>query len=65
MSQLSEELTVPAENLLQPDALRRVCWTPPARSGPEEIAEFLRARQAREWQIELVAERLARAFAST
>ena len=65
VSQLSEELTVPAENLLQPDALRRVCWTPPARSGPEEIAEFLRARQAREWQIELVAERLARAFANT
>ncbi|PRZ03805.1 ribonuclease D [Isoptericola sp. CG 20/1183] len=64
VSQLSEELSVPAENLLQPDALRRVCWTPPEPAGPTEIAEFLRDRQAREWQIGLLAERLAQAFAS-
>ncbi|MCK0115605.1 ribonuclease D [Isoptericola sp. S6320L] len=64
VSQLSEELSVPAENLLQPDALRRVCWTPPEPAGPNEIADFLQDRQAREWQIELLAERLAQAFAS-
>lgn len=63
VSRLSEEHSVPAENLLQPDALRRVCWTPPQPAGPAEIAEFLRGRQAREWQVDLVAERLAAAFA--
>ena len=61
---LSEELSVPAENLLQPDALRRVCWTPPEPANAEEIGEFLRGRAAREWQIELLAPRLATVFAA-
>ncbi len=60
---LSEELAVPVENLLQPDALRRLCWTPPEPAGPAEIAAFLRGRNAREWQVGLVAEPLAKAFA--
>ncbi|AEG44505.1 ribonuclease D [Isoptericola variabilis] len=60
---LSEELSVPVENLLQPDALRRLCWTPPDPAGPAEIADFLRGRNAREWQVALVAEPLAKAFA--
>ncbi|WP_402465010.1 ribonuclease D [Isoptericola aurantiacus] len=64
VARLSEELGVPPENLLQPDALRRVCWTPPEPAGPDEIAEFLRGRQAREWQIGLVAGPLATAFAA-
>ncbi|GAA1986841.1 ribonuclease D [Isoptericola halotolerans] len=63
VSQLSQEHSVPSENLLQPDALRRVCWTPPRPAGAPEIADFLRGRQAREWQIGLLAERLATAFA--
>ncbi|WP_277213726.1 HRDC domain-containing protein [Isoptericola croceus] len=64
VSQLADEHAVPAENLLQPDALRRVCWTPPEPTGAAEIAEFLRDRRAREWQVKLVAERLAEAFAT-
>ncbi len=63
VADLSEELSVPVENLLQPDALRRLCWTPPEPAGPAEIAAFLRGRNAREWQVGLVAEPLARAFA--
>jgi ribonuclease D len=54
---------VPLENLLQPDALRRVCWMPPDPAGPAEIAEFLRGRGARQWQVDLVAAPLAAAFA--
>ncbi|GAA4727941.1 ribonuclease D [Isoptericola chiayiensis] len=65
VSALSEELSVPAENLLQPDALRRVCWTPPEPANAEEIGDFLRGRAAREWQIELLAPRLAAVFAAT
>lgn len=60
---LSGELDVPVENLLQPDALRRLCWTPPAEADAAGIAEFLRGRGAREWQVGLLAEGLERAFA--
>ncbi|MFW7415257.1 HRDC domain-containing protein [Demequina sp. SO4-18] len=57
----SERLEIPAENLLQPDALRRCCWE--YRSGGEDwIREFLRGRGARAWQIELIAPLLADAF---
>ena len=59
VAEVSERLTVPAENLLQPDALRRLCWTPPERLDAAGVAEFLRGRRAREWQIGLLAEPLA------
>lgn len=54
---LSEEWSTPTENLLTPDTMRRVLWTPPAtRDEGEldvEVANALRALGAREWQIEL------------
>jgi ribonuclease D len=49
---LSEQWRIPAENLLQPDVLRRVCWSPP-QDG--DIAAALRAGGARDWQVQLVA----------
>jgi ribonuclease D len=49
---LSAQWNMPAENLLQPDALRRVCWSPPANG---DMAAALRLLGAREWQVELVA----------
>ncbi|MFC8190707.1 HRDC domain-containing protein [Cellulomonas sp. NPDC057328] len=61
---LSEQWSVPVENLLQPDLLRRVCWSPPQPADAAAVAEALRAGGAREWQVELVAERLAEAFAT-
>lgn len=61
---LSEQHHVPVENLLQPDLLRRVCWTPPEPADADAIAERLRAGGAREWQIGLIAEPLATAFAT-
>jgi ribonuclease D len=63
MTALSEELNVPVENLLQPDALRRLCWTPPVPADAAGIAEFLRGRGAREWQLRLLSGALERAFA--
>jgi ribonuclease D len=63
MTALSEELNVPVENLLQPDALRRLCWTPPVPADAPGIAEFLRGRGAREWQLRLLAGALERTFA--
>jgi ribonuclease D len=49
---LSEEWSIPAENLLQPDLLRRVCWSPPEDG---DVAGALRAGGARPWQVQLVA----------
>lgn len=62
VTDLSSTHDVPAENLLQPDLLRRLCWTPPETLDADGIGEFLRAGGARPWQIELVAQRLADAF---
>ena len=53
---------VPVENLLQPDLLRRLCWTPPAEG---EVAEAMRAGGARPWQVELLAPLLERALRAT
>ena len=49
---VSQEWSVPVENLLQPDLLRRVCWSPPADG---DVAAALRAGGAREWQVDLLA----------
>jgi len=61
---LAEEHGLPVENLLQPDALRRLAWSPPADAGADAVAAALRASRARRWQVELVAAPLAEAFAS-
>ncbi|GIG54674.1 HRDC domain-containing protein [Demequina activiva] len=58
---LVERHDVPAENLLQPDALRRCCWE--YRGGGEQwIRDFLAGRGARPWQIDLLAPMLAESF---
>lgn len=61
VAELSETHDVPAENLLQPDALRRACWEYPG-GGEAWIRAFLAGRSARQWQIDLFAPRLASAF---
>ncbi|ASR54689.1 HRDC domain-containing protein [Cellulomonas sp. PSBB021] len=61
---LSEQHTVPVENLLQPDLLRRLCWSPPSSLDAGSIAEQLTAGGARAWQVELVAGPFAAAFAT-
>ena len=50
----AEQLGMPTENLLTPDALRRICWTPPAPITPETVDAFLTERGARPWQVENV-----------
>ncbi|MGP7961047.1 ribonuclease D [Sanguibacter sp. A247] len=60
----SEELLVPVENLVQPDALRRLCWAPPAVLTADSVAAFLAERGARPWQRELLAGDLATAIAA-
>lgn len=61
VERLSEEHSIPAENLLQPDALRRCCWEY-TDGGQGWIRSFLEERGAREWQRDLMAPMLAEAF---
>ena len=57
----AEELSLPVENLLSPDAVRRVMWEPPEPADVEGVTAALRALGAREWQVRLVAPLLSEA----
>jgi len=59
---LSARLAVPVENLLQPDLLRRLCWTPPTPLDPGAVEAFLVAGGARRWQVDLTAASLTDAL---
>jgi ribonuclease D len=62
LSEVSERVGVPAENLISPDLVRRLCWYWEIADDPvEAVEEFLRAGQARQWQRELAVAVLARA----
>lgn len=63
ITRLSEELAVPAENLLQPDLLRRTCWTPPRTLTVESVESALVEGGARPWQVALLAAPLTEALA--
>jgi ribonuclease D len=64
IADLSAHHSVPVENLLQPELLRRLCWAPPTTLDAASIAAFLADGGARPWQVELVSTRLADAFAA-
>jgi ribonuclease D len=56
---------LPVENLVAPDLVRRIAWTPPPVADAEGVAGFLRAGGARPWQVELVTPGLVEALAAT
>ena len=58
---VAEELGMPTENLLTPEMLRRVAWSPPGDDA-EAIGEALQALGARPWQIAHTAQQIAQAF---
>ncbi|MGN6781067.1 MAG: HRDC domain-containing protein, partial [Marmoricola sp.] len=67
MASLSERLDIPVENLLTPDAMRRVLWAPPAAADDEmqaAVGEALTRLGARRWQVGLTAPLLAEAILS-
>jgi ribonuclease D len=59
---LSTSLSVPTENLVSPELVRRLCWTPPA-ADTESVSTYLVSGGARPWQVELAARPLATALA--
>jgi ribonuclease D len=59
---LSEQHAVPAENLISPDAVRRVSWEPPDPADATGIAAALAGSGARPWQTDLLAPPVAAAW---
>ncbi|MGN6598326.1 MAG: HRDC domain-containing protein [Actinomycetales bacterium] len=60
LSALADELHLPVENLVSPDPVRRLAWSPPPAGGAEAALAGLGARQ---WQVAHVAPLLEQAFA--
>jgi ribonuclease D len=58
----AEQLDLPVENLLTPDYLRRVAWSPPDPISAETIGSALRDLGARRWQVDATAQVIADAF---
>ncbi len=63
LAELSERVSVPTENLITPDVVRRLCWDwQPTGDAESTVDDFLRDAQARPWQRELVVPVLAAAL---
>jgi len=57
----AEELSIPLENLISPELVRRICWAPPTAS----VSEALLAMGARRWQAQIAAPILELALTQT
>jgi ribonuclease D len=64
VGEIAEAHTLPVENLLAPETLRRAAWAPPDPVTAEAIAEAFGEHGARDWQIRLTAGVVAEAFAA-
>lgn len=62
VSGVSEAMEIPMENLLTPELLRRVSWTPPQPADVISVAAALAALGARPWQLDATAQVIADAF---
>lgn len=52
--ELAERLELPVENLIAPDAVRKLAWEPPAPATEASVNAFWAAEGVRAWQRELV-----------
>ncbi|GLI28758.1 3'-5' exonuclease [Agromyces rhizosphaerae] len=62
LTEVAESMGMPVENLLTPDYLRRVAWSPPEPATAVSIASALADLGARPWQVDATAQRIADAF---
>jgi len=63
ITELAQRLSVPAENLISPDIVRRLCWDwAPVDDTTAAVEAFLAQTTARQWQRELTAPVLAAAL---
>ncbi len=63
LAAVAAEHALPVENLVPPDAIRRLCWAPPVPLDADAVRVGLRERGARPWQVELTAGALLTALA--
>jgi ribonuclease D len=63
VTRIATEHRLPPENLITPDSVRRLAWTPPEPADPESVAKVLTGYGARRWQVGLIASELALALA--
>ncbi|MBX6724252.1 MAG: ribonuclease D, partial [Dactylosporangium sp.] len=63
VTRLATHHRLPPENLIAPDTVRRLAWTPPDPISPTSVDEALTAAGARRWQRALLAAPLAEALA--
>lgn len=61
----AEELSMPTENLLTPELLRRVAWEPPVPLDADTVGAALLALGARHWQVRETAQVIADAFVAS
>ncbi|RNL85040.1 HRDC domain-containing protein [Halostreptopolyspora alba] len=59
---IAERVEMPTENVVQPDAVRRLAWAPPRELSDDAVADHLRDNNVREWQLGLAAAPLAAAL---
>jgi ribonuclease D len=62
LNTLSEQLSIPLENLLTPDFLRRLAWEPPDELSDYAMDQRLAELGARPWQRELCSGLISEAF---
>jgi ribonuclease D len=62
ITEVSEERSIPIENILTPDSLRRIAWQPPEPLTVSTVSEALEALSARPWQIDATAQLIHDAF---
>lgn len=59
---VGETMSIPVENLLTPELLRRIAWTPPEPLAAETVRAVLEELGARAWQVEATAQVIHDAF---
>ncbi len=64
LAELATEHQLPVENLVAPDLVRRISWTPPDPADLATVTAWLRSAGAREWQIGIVAVGLSDAMSA-
>jgi ribonuclease D len=62
LQDVSEEHAIPLENLLTPEFLRRLAWSPPLPIESYSIGAELQKLGARPWQVELTSQEIADSF---
>jgi ribonuclease D len=63
VTRIAAEHHLPPENLIAPDSVRRLAWTPPEQLSTQSVAAALAGTGARQWQVGLIVDELTAALA--